>query len=138
MTDNPYTSCDGLLDATELVDVRFYEVHALRDGTDGEPQWSIRVLTNQADTELQLRFRLELSGGGATYIADAAAVYVLNEAVEVPSDVVKEFAERVGIFAVFPYLRAALGNLANQLGLKRPVLPLLRRGMVRLTPDPSE
>ncbi|ANA85502.1 hypothetical protein PBI_BLUEBERRY_40 [Gordonia phage Blueberry] len=139
MTVNPYESCDQLLDATELVDVRFYEVHGERNDSEGDPKWFIRVLTNQADSQLQLRFRLQLSGSGATYTADAAAVYVLKEPVaEVPDDVVREFAERVGIFAAFPYLRAAIGNLASQLGLERPVLPMLRQGMVRLSPDDPE
>lgn len=139
MTADSYTSCDQLVEATELADVRFYEVHGQRNAAappDGT--WSIRVLTNQVATELQLRFRVEVSGAGASYTADAAAVYTLQEAKEVPPDLVREFAERVGIFAAFPYLRSSIGNLAAQLGVDRPVLPMLRQGMVRLSPENPE
>ncbi|QYC54602.1 hypothetical protein PP488_gp44 [Gordonia phage Agueybana] len=76
---------------------------------------------------------MEAQGQGGRYLADAGAVFTLKSEAQIEEGVQREFAEKVGVMAVYPYLRSTVSQLAASLGLDRPVLPLLRAGAVALT-----
>jgi hypothetical protein len=88
-----------------------------------------------ADTEFEVRIKANVGGNGGRYVADAGAVFTLATTGKIEDGIVREFAEKVGVMAVYPYIRAAVSQTAASLGLDRPVLPLLRAGAVTLTQD---
>ncbi len=126
-----YTDIHDLVDHAELVDVRFYEVAALRKDSD-EGRFSIQVISRIELAEMEIRCLAAVDGGGAQYKVDAGAVFSLDPPGVVVPEIAREFAEKVGVMAVYPYVRSAVNDLGSQLGADRPTLPLLRSGDVRL------
>ncbi|AWT53103.1 SecB-like chaperone SecBL [Mycolicibacterium smegmatis] len=122
-----------LLNRSELTDVVLYE-HAGRRVDDAvDDEFSLQVLTRVGDTEFEIRCKVTAAGHGGQYLADAGAVFTLQSAAKIEEGTAREFAEKVGVMAVYPYLRAAVSQSAASLGLDRPILPLLRAGGVKLT-----
>ncbi|CAN5754422.1 hypothetical protein BH24ACT4_BH24ACT4_02800 [soil metagenome] len=74
----------------------------------------------------------------AEYLVDAEARYVVSEPVVIESAVQLEFAERVGVMAVYPFLRASLLDLSTRLGAGRAVLPIIRGGNLKLHPNDED
>lgn len=121
-----------LVEKSELTDVRFYELGAGRVETKDENNYSLDVVTRAEGDELEVRCRALVKGAGAEYVADAAAVFTLAQPGQIPDDVARTFAEKVGVMSVYPYIRSALTQLGAQLAVARPILPLLRAGSVTL------
>ncbi|MEV0771442.1 hypothetical protein [Nocardia salmonicida] len=126
-----YANVHDLVDHAELVDIRFYEVAASRTDSD-ESRHSIQVVSRVELAEIEIRCRAAVDGGGAQYKVDAGAVFTLAPPGAVVPEIVREFTEKVGVMAVYPYVRSAVSNLGAQLGVDRPTLPLLRFGSIRL------
>ncbi|WP_280436789.1 hypothetical protein [Nocardia carnea] len=137
--EHAYADVHDLVDHAELKDVRFYEIAGLRSKTE-ENQFSLQVISRVELAEIEIRCQTAVEGGGAQYKIDAGAVFAVDPPGIVSSEIVQEFAEKVGVMAVYPYARSAIGNLGAQLGVDRPTLPLLRAGKVHLnkTDDSSE
>lgn len=131
----------------ELRDIVFFQVHAERlnstpkGAADGEVQnepsqrIGIQIQERHSETHIEVRCILEGETQDARYVIDAAAQYETETPVEINQDVVEAFVERVGVMAVYPYLREALQSAAAKLRLDAPVLGLLRPGGVKVTPD---
>ncbi|MBM4468150.1 hypothetical protein GS502_01265 [Rhodococcus hoagii] len=126
-----------LLQLAELTDIVFHEIHGKRvDNTEDDGAFSLNVMTRSEPQLLEIRCHATASGAGGEYVADVSAVFTLSEPVELSPDVTREFAEKVGVMAVYPYVRESMTQSGAKLGLDRPVLPLLRAGDVKLdTPD---
>lgn len=135
-----YSDVREVLDRSELTDVIIYELQANRIGEAVEPQYSLQVLTRLDGVEFEIRCKVEAQGQGGQYLADAGAVFTLESEGLIEEGTRREFAEKVGVMAVYPYLRSSVSQLAASLGLDRPVLPLLRAGGVSLTQkaEPTE
>lgn len=127
-----YADVREVLEQSELTDVIVYELQASRIGEAVEPQYSMQVLTRLDGTEFEIRCKVEAQGQGGQYLADAGAVFTLESEGLIEEGTQRQFAEKVGVMAVYPYLRSSISQLAASLGLDRPVLPLLRAGGVSL------
>lgn len=138
----PIEDVAQLAGMVELRDVVFFQVHAERlesvdDGTpdEAEPEIAIQIQERHSETRIEVRCILMGRTGDARYVIDAAAQYETEIPVELNPDVVEAFVERVGVMAVYPYLREALQSAAAKLRLEAPVLGLLRPGGVKLTAE---
>jgi hypothetical protein len=129
-----YSDVRKLLDASELTDVVVYEILGTRADTAAE-SFTLQVLTRLEDNEFEIRCKASVSGHGGRYDVDAGAVFALSEPGKIEEGTAREFAEKVGVMAVYPYLRATISQTASSLGLDRPVLPLLRSGAINLAKD---
>lgn len=129
-----------LVDMTELVDVVFHEVAGRRSNEhSGEPEpFLIRAMYRQEENELGIRFQVTVGGYGGIYTADAEAIFALEKPAEIDPSTRQEFIERVAMMAVYPYLRAAIADIATRLSLRRPVLSLLRPGDLKLQEGSEE
>lgn len=131
-----YETVKELLDRSEIADIVIYENCARR--TDAEDSGlELQVLTRINDRTFEIRCRAAVIGHGGQYTADAGAIFEFTTegTIEIEDALAREFAERVGVMTVYPYLRAVVGQSAASLGLDRPVLPLLRAGAVKLAND---
>lgn len=137
MSENPslrtVTDARELLELAELTDIVFYETSARRNPDVEETALSIEIALRKEEEVLEVRCRAIAAGGGGEYVADASAVFALQEPVDVPDAVMTEFVERVGVMSVYPYLRESITQSGAKLGLDRPVLKLLRPGDVHVT-----
>lgn len=135
-----YSDVREVLDRSELADVVIYELQASRIGEAVEPQYSMQVLTRLDGVEFEIRCKVEAQGQGGQYVAEAGGIFTLESEGLIEEGTRREFAEKVGVMTVYPYLRSSVSQLAASLGLDRPVLPLLRAGGVSLTQktEPTE
>jgi hypothetical protein len=136
---------EEVVDAAELRDVVFYKILAERVEDTDPPQPAdnesaspaIHVLERHDVTHIEVRCALSFVGEGGRYEVDAAARYELTEPLEIPPAIMREFVTRVGLMAVYPYLRESLHLSASKLRLKAPVMGLLKAGSIELTVEPK-
>lgn len=131
-----------LLALTDLSDIVFYQVAAQRkDEADqaAEPEEShggeelpVQVFARHDATHIEVRVRAAADGPSALYVVDVGARFTLQRPVEVSPSAMKEFVERVGVMAAFPYVREGVHDLASKLRAPAPLLGLLRAGAVQL------
>ncbi|MCD2158075.1 hypothetical protein LQL77_30710 [Rhodococcus cerastii] len=127
------TDARELLDLAELTDIVFYETNARRSPGVEETPVSIEIALRREELVIEVRCRATFSGAGGEYLADASAVFTLQEPIGAADEVITEFVERVGVMSVYPYLRESITQAGAKLGLNRPVLKLLRPGDARVT-----
>jgi hypothetical protein len=138
-------SIEEVVSTIELRDVIFYKLLAERiEGTDAEQELddepaspAIHVAERHEATRIEVRCKLSFVWDGGRYEVDAAARYELAEPLEIPPAILQEFVKRVGVMAVYPYLRESLHLSSSKLRLEAPVLGLLKAGAIQLTAEPS-
>ncbi|MFE6923817.1 hypothetical protein ACFVAV_22520 [Nocardia sp. NPDC057663] len=129
---------DGLVDIAELVDIVFFEVAGKRttssSQTEANGSTDIDISVRTTSTGIDVRCLCRVIGGGGEYVCDAAARYDFGRSITISDSVLPEFVQRVGVMAVYPYLREAITASAAKLRLTPPLLRLLRPGDVHAAP----
>ena len=133
-----------LLAIGELVDVRFLSFRAdlrgeLReDIKPDELESSMQVQVGRQPGVLEIRIDFDAITTAADYSVVAATQFHFDEEQpEVSEELGRAFAEKVGVMAVYPYVREALQSMSMRLRQDAITLPLLRAGGVSLTnPQP--
>lgn len=126
-----------LLPYVDLTDIRTYEIRGSRVGerlSDPDGQ-ALGVQVRVEETSIEVRVRLEVQAVDADLLADVAAVFTFAQPLNIVAPAQTEFAELVGVMAVFPFIREAIHGTAARLGTSRPVLGLLHAGGFRLQPS---
>lgn len=134
-----------LLELLNLAEIRFYELYAASDDSlepedaESEPipepeeaseeAFSMRTAIRKRPDGVDYRVEVEVQRFGRTMRADAAAMYAAPQAFDAPAEVIYDFGDNVAMMTVYPYLRQAIGDLAQRLG-DQVVLPVLARGAV--------
>lgn len=133
-----------LVQLLELTDCRCYEISGRRrEETQGESREGLgQSLANETvalevkigsdDTHLEVRLRGSLDRLDVEITADVSCIFTAGEPFKTSTAVRTEFAEKVGVMAVYPYLREAVSDVALRLGAPVPLLSLLRPGQVKL------
>lgn len=131
----------------ELADVVFYQVSAQRKEVADEAvaqleseseetaDFPMQILVRHDETHLEVRVRGVSDRVDATYVLDVGARFTFAQPVEFEPPALQEFVERVGVMAVYPYIREGLHDLAAKLRLPAPLLKLIRGGQVQLQPS---
>ncbi|WP_043625069.1 hypothetical protein [Nonomuraea candida] len=142
--------------ALQLKNVFFYECSSRRwNSVPGEKEvppeetsHTLRVLHQTNGHRFLVRGRLTVKTPQGVLIADAVAVFeatpekgaAQNSAAEahpdlkLGEDAQTSFAENVGVPTLFPFLREAIHSGASRIGIRAPLLGILRAGSVRLSP----
>lgn len=133
------SSAAEMLPLIELTDIRVYEVAGRRaDAGDGDAARKVdEALTLHArgdSTWFETRARMLVRTEDADLVADTAAIYTFSEALAFSQDVATEFVERVGVMAVYPFLREQICSMATRLGVAPPIVGLLKAGQFTLDP----
>ncbi|MGW4364493.1 SecB-like chaperone SecBL [Nocardia takedensis] len=131
-TTEAFADVRDLLDATELDQILTYRVSARMTREDAVSPLEMRVLTRCGDSTIEVRLDAALTDAHGEYEISCSAIFRLTTDRPASDDLVREFAEKVGVLAVYPYVREGISQLARQLGQPRPTLPLLRAGQVDL------
>jgi len=137
---------ETLVTLAELVDVVYYKVAGERLTTDvepegvadeaTEPQQSVQIMLRVGAEALETRVLARLVTGDGRYEVDVGARYTLAEPLELSEEAQHDFVTRVGIMAIYPYVREALYSAATKLRLSPPVLGLIQAGKVQLDDHP--
>lgn len=128
-------SAADVLGVSELTDIVVYEVAARRlpdDGADVEPADEFSVNARSANESFETRGRLYLRTTEAEFVVEVGAIYILTDSVRLPPHVAAEFIERVGVMALYPFVREQVFSAARRLGVGAPILGLLRAGQFRV------
>ena len=136
-------SIEQLVRSCEIVDVVFYASSAARldegpavppaaeDLKENSP--AMQVMQQKDDRGISTRIRCSLRTPDGFYYVDVAARYEYTiPGTQVNDEIAKEFAERVGVMAVYPYLRQELYALSAKMRLGTPLLGFLRPGDISL------
>lgn len=94
--------------------------------------FSISVQGNEAWFETRAKMIVQTED--ADLVAQAGAIFTFTEPLDVAEAVAAEFVEKVGVMAVFPFLREQIYTTASRLGVAPPVIGLLRAGSFRIDP----
>lgn len=131
-----------LIDSLNLRDVRYFELGAVLNEAatldEGLPETVDIEVTfgtsfHRHHDGLGLRARLELPHPLAKITVDAAIEYVSSEPIDYSIETLIEFADNVGILALYPYLRQASYDLGQRLGVHHH-LPMVKRGELSFRP----
>lgn len=133
MSDQPVLeSAADLLPLVELTGIKTYEFRGRRHSpeldTSDAGEESMEVMARFEDGCIEARLRFEKRTDDAVFLADVSALYSMSQTMEIPEPVLHEFLERVGVMAVFPFIRESVITTAARLGVAIPVLGLLRSG----------
>lgn len=138
-------SIDELVESVELRDVEFYELSARSKAGFGddvgadedlEPVFELRVQHRDQAYRIRLRVSIALTLGDV--VADIGAVYELNEEARIPTAIGLEFANRVGVMALLPYVRESVHTLTTKVFGQALLMPVMRAGQLQFEADTSE
>ena len=141
-TERPVTSVVDLLQAAELTGIRTYQVVGVRAAAEEEraddTKQDLQVMVKGDAGGLETRVLMTVNTPEADLRADVGALYTFRERLSVEKEIVAEFVEKVGVMAVFPFLRESILTTATRLGVAPPVLGLLRAGQFHVTPPDAD
>jgi hypothetical protein len=123
-----------LVDLVDLTEVRPYEASARRVD-HGEPTQELQVLLAENEDAIEVRARMSVRTEEAELLADYSVVYTVGEELDISKALKAEFVERVGIMAVYPFLREAIFAGAARIQVPAPVVGLLRAGQFSMEPS---
>ena len=129
------TLIEELVAEAELTSVIPYEVSAKRiDGGEwkDEPASSIGVAIHVEPQEIAARMTQTVDTGEAVLVADFAICYTLNQPLDIPQPIAVDFVERVAVMALIPFVRESIFTSAARLGMKAPLLAMVRQGQITL------
>ncbi|MDQ1292892.1 MAG: hypothetical protein QG608_773 [Actinomycetota bacterium] len=146
-------SLESFTDACTLNDIIYYEISVRRtqpassvppapeggDQDSNAAHHEVQLMSRVVDGTLEIRARLDMTGPEAEATVDASALFSLSDPSLSPSEELQmEFARRVGIMVIYPYLREALHQSVAKLRVESPMLALLRAGQFSLSDNAPE
>lgn len=138
-------SIEELVEAVELTDIEFYELSArscagfgdeVGSAMDTEPTFELKVL--HKDKKYKIRLRVSISTTSGDVVSDAGIVYELPNDARIPHDVGLDFANRVGIMALIPYIRESIHSLTAKAFGQGLLMPVMRAGDLQFEADAAE
>jgi hypothetical protein len=143
-----------LVQVLDLGTIRFYELRAEWDDTDGSAQperaadtadgktkqfsAEFRTAYRQHDNGVDYRVDVTVPIPNGQIRVDAAAMYVADDRFSVSERVLFEFGDMVAVMTLLPYLRQAVMDLSIRVGTEQVVLPIIARGAVTFGDEGAE
>jgi hypothetical protein len=136
-------SAQELLQHGDLVDVRFLRLSAEslpapREGFEPDDvEQTIRVQFGTEDHAIEVRVAATVRTRLGDFEATGATQFHVEDDVEYGEEVVAEFAEKVGVMAVYPYLREVIQSMTTRLHEAPVTMPLMRQATLKKIEDES-
>jgi len=134
-------SVQQLLDMAELEDVVYYGISAARRGESSDLDQvsdSYELFVRNDGVRLEVRCRATVDTDEAQYVVDAASRFSLAEPVEITERAQQDFVQKIGLLAVWPYIRETISANAAKLRLAPMQVKLLRAEDVHITTRATE
>lgn len=143
----------GLLDAAALETVSFLELSAKRadeeashddlfkeESYDIEPQFTLEFAKDLEAGKFRVRIRTQIVAEPGTIVVDAAAEYAVSgiDVAVVQNELLLEFANRVALFAIIPYLRQGVADMTQRVFGVPLTMPMYRQGELEFTAKSSD
>ena len=130
-------SLQDVVNAGELVDVRILSFSGgLADRRDDleedDVEQDLQAMVGQRPGIIEVRVHATIRVRNAEYTVQAATQLHHDSGLEISEDLARDFAERVGVMAIYPYVREAVQSACTRLRQRVVVLPLLRAGELSL------
>lgn len=137
--DRRYESARDLLPVLELNRVTAYEIAGKRVPSPETTEITSSMesmIGGEEGVALVFRVRQRVKTDEAEITADFEAEYRLSESGgRISEEAQVEFAEKVAFMALVPYLRESVHTTAMRLGVRPPLLGMVRQGEFRLRAD---
>lgn len=143
----------GLVDAVTLESVTFLELSAKRadeearydslfkeETYDVEPKFSLQFARDNEAGKFRVRLATSIESEPGKILVDAAAEYAVQPDIEVSSiseELLLDFANRVAVFAIIPFLRQAVADMTQRVFGVPLTMPMYRRGELVFTAKPA-
>lgn len=139
----PINSAKDLLDiGIELQGVQFFRIEASVKEDDYEPtplpaelEPVYGLKTRHVDREIAARLSVRLDQPSWQIIVDAAVVYTTEEPIEFSESVLLDFANRIGVMALVPFLRQAIADVSQRVLGEVILMPMMKPGELSFGPD---
>ncbi|MDP9848681.1 hypothetical protein [Streptosporangium lutulentum] len=151
-------TAEELESVLELRQIYFFEISSRRWGSNPgsaevapeADEHNLQVMNKLEKERLSVRARMEIKTTQAQIIVDVAAIFSLEEGglflsaeedgpdepsesdVFLEEETLKQFMEEVGVPALFPFIRESVHSAARRIGVKAPIIGLLKPGGVTL------
>lgn len=127
-----------VLQAGDLVDVRILSFAGRmatqrEDLADDDVEQDFQAMVGQREGIIEVRVNANVRVRAAEYMVEAATQFHHSPELTVSEETAREFAEHVGVMAIYPYLREAIQDASARLRQRVLVLPLLRAGELTLS-----
>lgn len=136
--DRSYQSAQDLLPVLDLSRVTAYEVAGRRVPSPETTEITSSMesmIGGEEGVAFAFRVRQRVKTDEAEITADFEAEYRFSESGgRISKGAQVEFAEKVAFMALVPYLRESVHTTAMRLGVKPPLLGMVRQGEFRLHP----
>jgi preprotein translocase subunit SecB len=142
-----------LLEVTTLESVTFMELSAKRADEDAshdelfkegsvdiEPEFTLQFARNDEDGKFRIRIKTHIDSEPGRILVDAAAEYEVEGIAvsDIESELMLEFANKVAIFAIIPYLRQGVADMTQRVFGVPLTMPMYRRGELEFSNNTSE
>lgn len=127
-----------LIDSVEMSDIQFYEVSARKneavdesDDKEIDPTFLLQI--GHPVDGIGIRLAIEVSVSRGTIRVDVGVIYATkkkDDHISVPEDIGLDFANRVGVLALIPFIRECVSNTSLRVFGKPVNLPLFRAGQL--------
>jgi hypothetical protein len=136
------------LQYADLSDIIYYEVSARRlepstpetsvssvenSEKEGKAE-NISILERHDELKMEVRCKLHINTSDVELIVDAASQFSFSEPIEMSASARADFVAKVGIMAVYPYLRESAHAVSSKLRVEPPLISLISSGDVSVTP----
>lgn len=136
--DRSYQSARDLLPVLDLSRVTAYEIAGRRVPSPETTEITSSMesmIGGEEGVAFAFRVRQRVKTDEAEITADFEAEYRFSESGgRISKEAQVEFAEKVAFMALVPYLRESVHTTAMRLGVKPPLLGMVRQGEFRLHP----
>lgn len=143
---------DKLARSSQLVDIIYFEVGARRTpaslhhhesevppGGESNPEGaaeageqSIQLMIRSKPGRFEVRAKLEFEQSDYVATVDVAAMFAVDESIELTETLRHEFTRRVAFMVLYPYLREALHQAVAKLRVDPPLLALITAEQLQL------
>lgn len=133
------SSISELIAQGHITDVRFVrfsgEVREEPDESfeDDDVMQQMQLNLRKTDTVVEFELTADVQTKNCVYAATAATQVTVSDGV-IDESLIREFASRIGLTVVYPYVREAIQSASSRLRRENIVIPLVDPDTVQLEP----
>ncbi|WP_458116956.1 hypothetical protein [Arthrobacter sp. D2-10] len=142
MSTTEVSSTEELLAAVTLGGIEFFEISARSRAGFGEsigtdepepPEFDLKLQARAGSFQVRLRTALSVPQGDV--VVDAGVMYELSEELKVSEEIGLDFANRVALMALLPYVREAIHTHTVKVFGEGLLMPIIRQGDLVFSAD---